>query len=145
MTPGDLRNLIDWLGEVGASVGLERGHLTNNELRELAESMNIKVSAKISRKELVGLVVSKGSQRIDRSIQELLAMGAGDLLEYFERVHPSKAELLSILNDLDFRPGSEAQKGLYKYAARQIAETGMFQRVATNNQSDNSRSDSHGT
>ena len=53
-----------------------------------------------------------------------------ELLDYFEQVRPNRGELLKLLGDLDFHPGSEAQKSLYKYAARQIAETGMFQRVA---------------
>lgn len=128
----DLHALIDWLGDVGASAGLERSHLTVGELRQLAIEINAKLPSKSNRKDLVGAIISKASQRIDLSVQELLAMDSNDLLGYFEKVRPSKAELLAVLNELDFHPGSEAQKGLYKYAARQIAETGMFQRVATN-------------
>lgn len=142
LTPGDLRTLIDWLGESGASAGLERGHVTLNELRELAANMQVKTPSKISRKDLIGALISKASQRIDRNLQELLLMDSNELLNYFEKVRPGKAELLSILNELDFHPGGEAQKGLYKYAARQIAETGMFQRVAANEHPTNS-TDSH--
>ena len=130
MSPADLRLLIDWLGENGASAGLEKGSVTVSELRHLAEGFNVKPAPKANRKDLVAALVAKASQRIDKSVQELLGMNAEELLDYFERVRPSKAELLSVLGELDFHPGSEAQKGLYKYAARQIAETGMFQRVA---------------
>lgn len=130
--PDELRMLIDLLGEAGASAGLEKGAVTVSDLRELADGLALKLPAKANRRDLVLAIVTKASQRIDRSVQELLAMSGPDLIEYFETVRPSKAELLAILGELDFHPGSEAQKGLYKYAARQIAETGMFQRVATN-------------
>lgn len=131
LTSSNLRALVEWLGEAGARAGLERGQLTVGDLRELAASMNIALPSKASRSELVDAVLVKASQRIDRSIQQLLSMDSGDLLSYFEEVRPSKAELLSVLNELDFHPGSEAQKSLYKYAAIQISETGMFQRVAS--------------
>ena len=125
--------MVDWLGEAGATAGLDRSNLTVSQLRDLAESMQITFPSKVTRKELVALIMAKASQRIDVSIKELLSMDAADLLSYFEKVRPNKAELLAVLNELDFHPGSEAQKGLYKYAARQIAETGMFLRVAESN------------
>lgn len=127
-----IRTLIEWLGEDGARAGLDRSHFTVKELRSLAAELNANVPAKAARKDIVSAIVSKVDQRIDKPVQELLSMSSSDLLEYFERVRPNKAELLTILGDLDFHPGSEAQKSLYKYAARQISETGMFQRVATN-------------
>jgi hypothetical protein len=69
-------------------------------------------------------------QKIDKTLEEMLAMSSEALLDYFDRTRPSRTEMLRLLEKLDFHPGSEAQKGLYKYAARQISETGMFQRVA---------------
>jgi hypothetical protein len=123
--------LIEWLGEDGARGGLDRSHYTVKELRTLANELGAIVPTKPARKDIVSAIVAKVDQRIDKPVQELLTMSSGDLLEYFERVRPNKAELLAILGDLDFHPGSEAQKSLYKYAARQISETGMFQRVAS--------------
>lgn len=128
----DMRWLVELLGDSGATVGLEKSHINVTELRELAKHMGISMPAKASRKEIVNSIVAKASVRIDRSVAELLSMDAADLLAYFESVKPAKSELLAILSELDFHPGSEAQKSLYKYAARQIAETGMFQRVAQN-------------
>ncbi|TPK39222.1 hypothetical protein FJ492_22610 [Mesorhizobium sp. B2-5-4] len=126
-----IHTLIEWLGEDGAKGGLDRSHYTVKDLRTLASELNADVPAKAARKDVVSAIVSKVDQRIDKPVQELLTMSVSDLLEYFERVRPNKAELLTILGDLDFHPGSEAQKSLYKYAARQISETGMFQRVAS--------------
>ena len=109
---------------------LEHGNLTNTELLMLAEEVGCHLPSKTRRKEIVSEIVHTSTARVDRPLDSLLAMRWDELLEYFERVRPSRIELMRILADLDFHPGSEAQKSLYKYAARQIAETGMFQRVA---------------
>lgn len=130
MTIEDVRTLADWLGEDGASAGLERSHLTVSELRELLEQMGKKLPSKVRRKDLVNEIVYGATKRVDRPVDELMQMGTEELLQYFELKRPSRTELLGILGELDFHPGSEAQKSLYKYAARQISETGMFQRVA---------------
>ena len=123
--------LIEWLGEDGTRSGLERSFYSVKELRTFASELNLNIPTKTPRKELISAIVSKSSQRIDKTIQELLSMSSSELLNYFDKVRPSKEELLSILGDLDFHPGGEAQKSLYKYAARQISDTGMFQRVAS--------------
>lgn len=127
----DIRILIDILGEDGARGGLDRSHHTVKELRVLATDIGSSLPKKAARKDVVASIVAKVNLKIDKSPQELLTMSSGDLLDYFDQVRPSKAELLTILGELDFHPGSEAQKSLYKYAARQISETGMFQRVAS--------------
>lgn len=129
---GELRQIIEWLGEDGAKSGLDRSQYSVKELRALATELGIEVPSKMNRKDVAAAIINKVDQRIDKSVSELLSMSSEELLDYFEAVRPHKAELLAILNDLDFHPGSEAQKGLYKYAARQIAETGMFERVASN-------------
>lgn len=131
LTRDQIRALIEWLGEGGAKAGLEKSQYTVKELRALADELKADVSAKANRRDIVAAIVFKVDLRIDKSVQEMLAMSSSDLLDYFESVRPNKAELLSILGDLDFHPGSEAQKSLYKYAARQISETGMFQRVSS--------------
>lgn len=131
LSPDEIRKLIEWLGEEGAKAGLDQSFHTVKELRSLAADLQVSISAKMARKAIVDAIIQKVDQRIDKPMNELLSMSSEDLLSYFENVRPSKAELLTILGELDYHPGSEAQKSLYKYAARQIAETGMFQRVAS--------------
>jgi len=130
ITIENVRSLAEWLGEDGASAGLERSHLTLGDLRDLVEQMGKKLPSKARRKDLVNEIVYGAIKRIDRPVDELMQMGAEELLDYFEIRRPSRTELLKILGELDFHPGSEAQKSLYKYAARHLSETGMFQRVA---------------
>ncbi len=130
MTVDNIKLLVEWLGEDGAQVGLDKSTLTVAELRNLLKDMGKEVPSKARRRDIISEIIFGATKRIDAPIEELLAMNADMLLSYFEEKRPSRTELLKLLGELDFHPGSEAQKSLYKYAARQIAETGMFQRVA---------------
>lgn len=130
MTMDNIKLLVEWLGEDGAQVGLDKSTLTVAELRNLLKEMGKEVPSKARRRDIISEIIFGATKRIDAPIEELLAMNADMLLSYFEEKRPSRTELLKLLGELDFHPGSEAQKSLYKYAARQIAETGMFQRVA---------------
>ena len=96
----------------------------------MAEVQGIRIPGRARRAEVVDQLMFLADQKIDKTLDEMLAMSSDALLVYFDRARPSRTELLRVLEKLDFHPGSEAQKSLYKYAARQIAETGMFQRVA---------------
>lgn len=125
--------LVEWLGPEGARAGLEAGSPNVGELREVAEAKGVHLPAKAKRSVIVGHLVRIADQRINKTMDEMLAMTTDELLQYFDRARPSKLELMGILEKLDFHPGSEAQKSLYRYAARQISETGMFQRVAKPN------------
>jgi hypothetical protein len=130
MNLDDVKTLVDWLGLDGARAGLETSNLSVAELRTMAEGRGLRVSAKARRTMIVDQILMFVDQKINKSLDEMLAMSLEELLAYFERVRPSRTELLELLERLDFHPGSEAQRGLYKYAARQISEVGLFQRVA---------------
>ena len=130
LTTEELKTLVEWLGAEGAEAGLEKSHLTVSDLRVLLEGQGKTLPSKVTRRDIIAELLFGATKRIDKTLDELLAMNGDELLTYFEKTRPSRTELLSILSELDFRPGSEAQKSLYKYAARQISETGMFQRVA---------------
>lgn len=126
----DIKTLIQWLGSEGARAGLEFSHLSVAELKNMAEVQGIRIPAKAKRADVVDQLMFLADQKIDKTLDEMLSMTSDALLAYFDSARPSRTELLRVLEKLDFHPGSEAQKSLYKYAARQIAETGMFQRVA---------------
>jgi hypothetical protein len=131
----EIKTLIQWLGYDGARAGLEFSHMSVAELRDMAEAQGVRIRAKARRTDIVEQLMLFADQKIDKTLDEMLAMSSDGLLEYFDRTRPSRHEMLRLLEKLDFHPGSEAQKSLYKYAARQISETGMFQRVARPNAS----------
>jgi hypothetical protein len=121
---------LEWLGPQGTEAGLERSNIAASELRKLLEAQGRSIPAKISRKEIIKELLYADTKRLDKTLDEMLAMNKDDLLAYFKSKRPSQRELLAVLEELDFHPDSEAKKSLYKYAARQIGETGVFQRVA---------------
>jgi hypothetical protein len=96
----------------------------------MAEAQGMRIPGRARRAEVIDQLMFFADQKIDKTIDDMLAMSSDELLAYFDRTRPSRTEMLRLLEKLDFHPGSEAQKSLYKYAARQISETGMFQRVA---------------
>lgn len=126
----DVEKLVGWLGPRGARAGLESSILSLQELKEIASKLGIPASGAERRQEVIREIVSKFYRSIDKPLPDLLAMGYDDLMKYFEDRQPSRSELILVLRELGFEPGSEAKKSLYKYASRQISETGMFQRVA---------------
>jgi hypothetical protein len=130
LTLENVKTLVEWLGVDGVAAGLERGSVTVAELHSLLTAQGISMPSKIRKSELIAELLSGYQRKIDKSVDELLRMDTQSLVAYFEEVRPSRKELLAILGELNFQPGAEDQKSLYKYAARQIGETGMFQRVA---------------
>ncbi|KVH72541.1 hypothetical protein WJ41_12885 [Burkholderia ubonensis] len=134
LTVDDLKTLVEWLGSDGALAGLDKSDLTIAELRFLLEEQGKTLPAKATRKELVTEVLQSAANCIKKPLDELLTLTSDEILTYFDSVRPSQNELLALLRQLGFRPGSDAKKSLYKYAARQLSETGMFQRVAQTNQ-----------
>jgi hypothetical protein len=131
----EIKTLIEWLGYDGAKAGLEFSNMSAAELKDMAEAQGARIRARARRADIVEQLMLFADQKIDKTLDEMLAMSSDQLLDYFDRARPSRHELLRLLEKLDFHPGSEAQKSLYKYAARQISETGMFQRVARRNTS----------
>lgn len=67
---------------------------------------------------------------VEKQLSELLSMSGSDIMVYFTENNLSKNQVNNILNDLGFPPKNMSTKSLYKYAARQISETGLFQRIS---------------
>ncbi|MGZ9086372.1 MAG: hypothetical protein ACXW3R_12725, partial [Rhodoplanes sp.] len=57
-----------------------------------------------------------------------------EIKEYFKQVKPSRTEILSLLSELGVSVSSEASRNLYSFAAREISDLGMYQRVARGSQ-----------
>lgn len=126
----NIKMLIEWLGLDGARLGLQNSNLSVSELKQLLEAQRGNVPARAKRSDIIESLLLIADRRIDKPLEEMFSMSFIELLEYFDRVRPSRTELLGFLENMDFHPGSESQKSLYKYAARQISETGLFKRVA---------------
>src|SRR5258707_112452 len=96
----DLDLLIKWLGPAGAKSGLQESNLSLKELVALARNKGLPVSPKPSRREIAHELSYAGSQRIEKSADDLLAMSNDALLKYFAQVKPTRAEIIKILSEL---------------------------------------------
>lgn len=130
MTAIDVQKLVEWLGPDGAIGGLERSNLTIEDLCKLASRYGVSVEQKMRRTDIINEIINGKLVRIDKTIDELLAMDHGNLKELLENRKVSRTELLSLLTEFDIYPGSEAKKNLVEFAAREISDLGMYERVA---------------
>jgi hypothetical protein len=126
----DVNTLVEWLGPVGAKAGLTDSDLSLKNLIALARAKGLPLSPKPTREEVAHELVYSSSKRIERSIEDLLAMNVDRLLEYFKQVKPARTEIIRLLTELGVPVGSEASKNLFRFAAREIGDLGMYQRVA---------------
>ena len=72
------------------------------------------------------------SKRIDKSIDELFAMGRDELVRYFENLEVETEELLDLLKELNLRPDRKGRKNVVNFVAQELAEMGRFRRIARN-------------
>jgi hypothetical protein len=126
----DINLLREWLGPEGARSGLRDSDIPLKELIDLAKDQRLPLSPKPTRDEVVNELAYQKISKIDKSLEEMQNMTPGDLIAYLEKKKPTTSEVLSILTRLGIRPGSEDRKHLLRFAAREITEIGMFQRIA---------------
>ena len=127
----DIRQLLRWLGSEGARAGLAQSKtMTVDALRKVAQSLGVKLAEKATRNAIVDELIRFANRRIDKPIDELFTMDHDQLVRYFESVDVEPPELLDILRQLDLSPRKESRRGLIELAAREISETGRFQRIA---------------
>jgi len=126
----DVKKLVEWLGPEGASVGLERSDLTVAVLRELASSAELSLPKKLGRSKLIAAIIDAHDRKIDRTVNELLAMDQDRLGTYLRDVSPSRRELMRLLAEIDIRPPGKTRGNLLDFVVREISDIGMYQRVA---------------
>ena len=126
----DVEKLIEWLGREGAIAGLEGSDITVPELYDIAVHCGLTVEKKMRRSDIIIDLVNRDVVRIDKTIEDILAMNHNVLREYLKDRKVSRTELLHLLSKLDIRPGREANTNLVDFVAREISDLGMYQRVA---------------
>jgi hypothetical protein len=130
----DIQRLVEWLGPAGANAGILASRLSLHELIDIARARGLPLSPKPSRKEIANELVYSGSKKIEKSVDELLAMNSDDLVDYFSEINPSRSEIITLLASLGVGVSGEASRHLFKFAAGEISDLGMYQRVARGSQ-----------
>lgn len=126
----EVMKLTEWLGPEGAVAGLEKSNLTNAELMVLARENGLNVDPKIARRQLAIELVMTPIQRIKKPDEYLLGLSQDELRRYLGDMMASNREILALLERLGISPSGKLRGKLVDYAAREIAELGIFQRVA---------------
>ena len=126
----NVEKLIEWLGPDGAIAGLEGSNLTVLELYEMAVRHGLTAERRTKRGDIIIDLVNRNSIKIDKTADELLAMNRDDLGDYFKNRKVSRTELLKLLSQFDIRPAPGDKVNLVDFAAREISDVGMYQRVA---------------
>ncbi|MET1111430.1 MAG: hypothetical protein ABWX67_07900 [Allosphingosinicella sp.] len=130
MKAENVSTLTEWLGPDGAVAGLDRSELTNSELMMMARGNGINIDSKTPRRQIVIELVMGPLDRIDQPIEALLEMSRAELLRYFADRLVSSRELRNLLESLGIPPKGKLRAKLAEFAANEISDLGMYQRVA---------------
>jgi len=109
---------------------LEGSSVTVSELYEIAIRLGLAVERRTKRSEIIVDIVNRNSTRIEKTTEELLAMSRDELCDYFRNRKVSRTELLKLLSQFDILPASSDRVSIADFAAREISDVGMYQRVA---------------
>ena len=126
----NIDKLVDWLGPDGAIAGLEGSNITVSELCDIAIHLGLNVDKRMKRIEIIIDIVNQNSIRIEKTEEELLNMSREDIRNYFVIRKVSREELLKLLLQFDIRPARGDMANLMDFAAREISDVGMYQRIA---------------
>ena len=126
----NIEKLVEWLGPNGAIAGLERSNITVSKLCGMAIRSGFTVDKGTRRRDIIVDLVNRNFNRIDKSTDELLAMNYDELCKYFRDREVSRTELMKLLSQFDIRPAPSDKVNLIEFAAREISDVGMYQRVA---------------
>ena len=126
----NIEKLIEWLGPNGAITGLERSNITVSVLCGMAIRRGFTVDKGTRRRDIIVDLVNRNLIRIDKTADELLAMDYDELCNYFRNREVSRTELMKLLSQFDIRPSPSDKINLIEFAAREISDVGMYQRVA---------------
>ena len=88
------------------------------------------VEKRTKRVDIIVDIVNQNSTRIDKTTDELLEMSYDDLRDYFRNRRVSRTELLKLLMQFDIQSMYGEKGNLIDFAAREISDVGMYQRVA---------------
>lgn len=127
----NIRLLVRWLGAQGAKAGILDSKLWPiDALKAQAAELGLKVTDKITRKELIDELIRVANKRINKSLDELYSMDEAQIKDYFTCIGVESEELLELLKIVNLSPRREGTGSLIAYAARELAETGRFMRIA---------------
>lgn len=126
----DISTLLLWLGPSGAKQGLLHSDLDAVSLLSILGAGQVSLSSKPSREEIAHEIIFSNVKKIDLTSENLLRMTKDELVDFFKSRHPSRREIVDLLTSLGLRIGSEAKRNLIVFAAGEISDMGVYERVS---------------
>ena len=126
----NIATLVEWLGRDGAIAGLTESRLTVSDLCGIAERSGVTVEKRTPRTDIIVDLVNRDAARIDKTVDELMAMKYDDLKTYFVEKKVSMTELRKLLAEFGIPARRIRARELVDFAAREISGIGMYRRIA---------------
>jgi 5-methylcytosine-specific restriction endonuclease McrBC regulatory subunit McrC len=112
-------------------VGLLESEISTNTLYQIAEKAKLSFKENCDRAIIIDLLIKKITEVEAKSTEDLLKMNYDQIMAYFESYSIGNNDLMKIMNELNYKVGSEDKKHLRSFVARQISETALFSSVAS--------------
>ncbi len=128
-----IKTLVDIVGRDGAVQALFKStKITNNDLLELAKSVDFKTEPKASKQNLSEKLVRFADRRIMKTIDDMKTMSKDEILVYLESTECDSEDIINLLSSIDLAAKAKlSKKATIEFAAIQISSLGIFERIAT--------------
>lgn len=127
----DVEHIVTIVGREGAISALSNSRKIGvDDLVGLAHALRLKAGSRDGKGKIATLIVRHVDRRIDKTLDELKAMAKDEIVGYFEHVRCEQDEIVELLESIDLRARASSRRALLEFAAAQISNLGIFERLA---------------
>lgn len=131
ITPDDVRALVMIVGRRGAQAALSNSdQIRAEDLLVAADNLGIGLPKRTPKAELASAIIKHLDRRISKSLDELKQLSVSEIINYFQAVDADSEEIIELLQSIDIKNRARSRKDLLEFAANQISNLGIFERLA---------------
>lgn len=131
ITTDDVRALVMIVGRRGAQAALTNSdQIRAEDLVVAADSLGITLPKRTPKTELASAIIKHLDRRISKSLDELKQLSVSEIIDYFQAVDADSDEVIELLQSIDIKNHARSRKHLLEFAANQISNLGIFERLA---------------
>lgn len=134
ITGETVTELVHLVGRTGAIAALvSSDQIRSSHLVDLAKHLGLNPGTKAPKKNVADLIVRHVDRRIDKSLDELLAMSREEISGYLAGIQCDPGEILELLEQINLKAqAKKSRSALIEFAAIQISSLGIYQRLSEN-------------
>ena len=131
VTADEIKRLVDIVGRRGAQAALCNSDLVRAEdLLVVAGDSGIHLPKRTPKAELANAIIKQLDRRISKPLDELKQLSVPEIVSYFNAVDAETEEVIELLKSIDIKNRARSRKDLFEFAANQISNLGIFERLA---------------